>query len=680
MRKLVLVLAAVFVFVIGAPAEVLPQLAGLVAYWPFDVDSVDLVVDASGNGLHGTSHGATLVDGVRGRARSFDGNDYIEVPDDSLLDITIQLTIMFWAKTNQTFATTGGIPICKRVAGGSMNYAVEFGEIRYPTWPAGSDSSGLYVTYGDIPTVGYCTHFEFHDNQWHHYAISLQFGNPRSAKIMIDGNVIPGFWMRDNGTPGGGTEVPTPNNYPLLLGGQLSTSPGYWIGQLDQVRIYSRSLSQEQIAAIYETESARSDTSSSVTVSTEELQRELCKLQRFYSNQKEVMDRERLLGWKTCGNDGFLAPNFLAVNLDLNSILHPDDYTERLWLVSLWTLAIEMTARSDKLDAFKQSSEYSQIIEAISQRTDDLERISTLASPAQSRDFIPLATQLGPVLRDILVKTGAFESNRATVNVAYSRLGGFVGGIGLALTGVDALNEKQKVELMTNSIVVWSYFEDFLLPQVKKTRLFQENQSLRTAITRYEITSQDLASQAFESAKMDLIMHGLVIDGSAFLIGLAAAPIYAEAGAVIGSALGLPGAVAGAVLAVAAGIVISFTADQMKEGGEFIVYNDISARLFTLALENDVPTKDGEVLLGSFSLFVASDLMKNRVLGKGIVQKLAFIIPMESEEKRWNRFLAQSFDPHVSWVNASLGVVTNAISQLSDANIDCTKERLGFLN
>lgn len=53
----------------------------LVAFWRFDEGSGTTVYDSSGNENDGTIYGAKWVDGVSGKAVSFDGKDYIEIPD-----------------------------------------------------------------------------------------------------------------------------------------------------------------------------------------------------------------------------------------------------------------------------------------------------------------------------------------------------------------------------------------------------------------------------------------------------------------------------------------------------------------------------------------------------------------------------------------------------------------------
>jgi hypothetical protein len=71
---------------------------GLVAYFPFDGDADD----ASGNGHHGTVHGATLTTdryGEDARAYAFDGvDDFVSIPDSPDFDIGAgDMTVLLWA-------------------------------------------------------------------------------------------------------------------------------------------------------------------------------------------------------------------------------------------------------------------------------------------------------------------------------------------------------------------------------------------------------------------------------------------------------------------------------------------------------------------------------------------------------------------------------------------------------
>lgn len=202
--------------------------------------------DASGNELHGTAIGAEPTADACARSRgamSFNGvGGRIEVPDHALLDISESVTIALWARWDPA---PQGIFLCKRALGGPMNYCLL----------AGETLTGLHTvafTYGVGPDNSICSvALELGDGEWHHLAFSYAYGDSASATWMVDGQLMPRVWTRGNLTPGGGTDPATPNDGPLMLGGQLSPSPGYLYGDLDDVHIYNTYMSVEGLRSLY---------------------------------------------------------------------------------------------------------------------------------------------------------------------------------------------------------------------------------------------------------------------------------------------------------------------------------------------------------------------------------------------------------------------------------------------
>ncbi len=82
--------------VLPEPEPVNPGTAGLVAYYPLDID----VLDASGNGNDGTVNGdPTFVDGMVGTAMEFDGNgDFVDCGNNPILALTDAVSISAWIK------------------------------------------------------------------------------------------------------------------------------------------------------------------------------------------------------------------------------------------------------------------------------------------------------------------------------------------------------------------------------------------------------------------------------------------------------------------------------------------------------------------------------------------------------------------------------------------------------
>jgi hypothetical protein len=223
-----------------------------VAYWPLDESSGDAIIDLSGNELHGLASGASIAAGLQGMSRTFNGtNAYLEVPDNNLLDITEAITIMLWVRFEPP--AHEGFLISKRVED-DINCSINYGIKSF----VDTDSSYLSFQYGTGCDTG-CNYLienipDLDDGGWHHIALAFRYGEPAGAVWMVDGDVIPGTWIYWDGTPGGGTEMPPVNDHPLEMGRQLSSSPGYFHGSLDQVRLYDQVLSEIQITDIYERE------------------------------------------------------------------------------------------------------------------------------------------------------------------------------------------------------------------------------------------------------------------------------------------------------------------------------------------------------------------------------------------------------------------------------------------
>ena len=83
MKTLILLFSVLFTTMSFAQVPSYVPANGLVGYWPFNGNAND----ESGNGNNGTNNGATLTtdrNGVENQAYSFDGNDFIQTPNQNL--------------------------------------------------------------------------------------------------------------------------------------------------------------------------------------------------------------------------------------------------------------------------------------------------------------------------------------------------------------------------------------------------------------------------------------------------------------------------------------------------------------------------------------------------------------------------------------------------------------------
>ncbi|MFQ6119136.1 MAG: LamG-like jellyroll fold domain-containing protein [Methanosarcinales archaeon] len=199
------------------------------AEWHFDEGSGNIAKDTSGNGNDGVIHGATWVYGKFGKALRFDGvDDYVEVPDSPGLDITDAITIEAWVKpltlTSNTYpmwkVNTYGLGYGILIIGGASDkYQFAFHD----------GGSWQYVNTATSPTIG----------NWYHIVGTFDGLNIR---IYVNGA------LENTASYSGGIN-PTTNT---LVIGSGSPTVGHFNCIIDEVRIYNRALSAEEIKAHYE--------------------------------------------------------------------------------------------------------------------------------------------------------------------------------------------------------------------------------------------------------------------------------------------------------------------------------------------------------------------------------------------------------------------------------------------
>jgi uncharacterized protein (TIGR02145 family) len=216
---------------------------GLVGYWPFCGNANDV----SGNGNNGTVNGATLTTdrfGNAGKAYSFDGvSSNILVPhSNSLNSMPISVSCWFNAKTQ---ISPAGALVGKYFASSYNGWQLTLNETgvgnRIDPWYI--RSNGNYVK-NSIQTPGFYTG-SIIDSTWHHAVFVV---DTNGGKIFVDGNLVASTnWVGPYGI--------TTNNYPVYFGYYPSsnTFPNvyYFKGILDDIAIFNRALSAQEITALY---------------------------------------------------------------------------------------------------------------------------------------------------------------------------------------------------------------------------------------------------------------------------------------------------------------------------------------------------------------------------------------------------------------------------------------------
>jgi len=215
---------------------------GLVAEWNFDDCTA---TDSSGSGNDGTIYGATCVIGKSGNALSFDGSDdYVDYGTSSDFDwaTTDNFTYEFWLKTTEIDgmiisqrSSTSGNPVLD-IAIGFTAFDVGDGEIGFLV--RGDNAAGL--TSLDSNTV-------VNDGNWHHVTITRNVITDE-YEVFIDG--VSKGTITDELTDSITTNMRAIASERRWVQESASTPDRrYFNGTIDEVRIYNRSLTADEILA-----------------------------------------------------------------------------------------------------------------------------------------------------------------------------------------------------------------------------------------------------------------------------------------------------------------------------------------------------------------------------------------------------------------------------------------------
>ena len=201
-------------------------------------------MDFSANGFNGTLvNSPTRVPiGFINSDLSFSGvTDYVNVPHNAALD-SYPLTVSTWIKTNAS-STSGerGI-VNKYVAFSSNGYTIHMNNGNLCAWYFRDASNYVYDNSGcQFNLSGY------NDNNWHHIVFVV---DGTGGKLYVD-NVLKGsqVWTGAAG-PATTTQDLHIAHYPRGGG-----APEYFIGHIDQTRIYNIAFTTQQVSDTYDADS-----------------------------------------------------------------------------------------------------------------------------------------------------------------------------------------------------------------------------------------------------------------------------------------------------------------------------------------------------------------------------------------------------------------------------------------
>ncbi|HTK39361.1 MAG TPA: LamG domain-containing protein [Patescibacteria group bacterium] len=202
----------------------------LMGYYPLDETQGSVYRDRATSGIDGYPIGApTSVAGKVGNALSFNGTSQLVSVGGSAGFQSTKHTLEAWIKTTSTSSTMGVV-----TKGGDFWLGIDFNKVAIYDWNTGTTCSASTVSVGN--------------GAWHHIAATLDSGVTNGSLIYVDGVQVKACtWTQTS--QGGSTAI-----------GAAAASPWgqYYNGSIDEVKIFSGTLSPSQIKAEYSAGSAGS--------------------------------------------------------------------------------------------------------------------------------------------------------------------------------------------------------------------------------------------------------------------------------------------------------------------------------------------------------------------------------------------------------------------------------------
>mgnify|MGYP001393132972 CR=1 FL=1 len=206
----------------------------MIAWWSFDETSGSVAKDSWWNQLNGTTTGATRVVGLKGNALSFDGNDYVSVPNSSFLNNYSGLTLEAWIKPSSNNVV--GAIIHKYYTNCTLRQFLLRRESnnRIGFWMGYNNGASSYVIYTPANSLVLA------ENGWAHIVATWN-KQKNTMKIYLNAKEVVSYTNA--------TLSWTTNTACSLEIGRYSSN--YFVGIIDEARIYSSALVFSEIEKHY---------------------------------------------------------------------------------------------------------------------------------------------------------------------------------------------------------------------------------------------------------------------------------------------------------------------------------------------------------------------------------------------------------------------------------------------
>jgi len=197
---------------------------GLIGYWPFNGNAND----ESGNGNNGTVNGAILTTDrcdSQNQAFSFKGKSWIEVPNANYIDSNNIGSISFWVKSNSLDQLAG---VCKSTSSDSIDFRI-FGDANDISFIVNGKDFHFLNSSGSLDK-----------SKWNNLIVTF---NDNDISLYINGKL--------QAKPTLKTTWPITKSTTMKFGFDNHGMPEYLDGSLDEIAIWKRVLTNEEVQQVY---------------------------------------------------------------------------------------------------------------------------------------------------------------------------------------------------------------------------------------------------------------------------------------------------------------------------------------------------------------------------------------------------------------------------------------------
>lgn len=218
---------------------------GLVLYLSFDEGAGTIAKDLSGNGNDGVLHGPEWVQGEFGTALEFDGlGDFVHVPFNEMFDIGDEITLAAWIQPDMPWepesednSYKGIISSSTSPLGGPYQLLASDCVCATADGVVGEIAVAVSGFWWGRQTATKLTNSFLH--------LVGTYSRHNGGTMYINGKLDMGFTNM-----GKGAIEPTPGEG-LFIGHNYGMEGRWWDGVIDEVVVYSRALSAEEVEDLY---------------------------------------------------------------------------------------------------------------------------------------------------------------------------------------------------------------------------------------------------------------------------------------------------------------------------------------------------------------------------------------------------------------------------------------------